>query len=60
MITCFMAMKTDWTDKKYLDRYKFDIMDKKINDRLVKTAMKGLKWLMFYKKTKRSFLKYKK
>lgn len=35
-------------------------MTKIINDRLLKTAIKGFKWLMFYKNTKRSYLKFKK
>lgn len=32
----------------------------KYNERLLQTVVKGLKWLMYYKKTKRAYLKYKK
>ncbi len=31
-----------------------------MNENLKKITIKGLKWLMFYKKTKRAYLKYKK
>ena len=60
MIKYFMELKNEWSMNKYLQRYKVDRMQNKINDRIVRVAIKGLKWLMFYKKTKRAYLKYKK
>lgn len=55
-----MAFKTELTEKIYLENYQIEPMNKKINERIVRTAINGWKWLMHYKRTKRSYLKYKK
>lgn len=53
-------MKTDWTEKNYLEVRQIGKIQSKIDKRLVRQTMEGLKWLMFYKKTKRAYLKYTK
>ena len=60
LATCFMAFKTEVTEKLYEQRYKIKPMKEIMNEKLKKIVIKGLKWLMFYKKTKRAYLKYKK
>lgn len=55
-----MAFKTEVTEKLYEQRYKIKPMKEIMNENLKKIVIKGLKWLMFYKKTKRAYLKYKK
>lgn len=60
LTTCFMAFKTELTEKKYVERYAIEPMKWKNKERYLRLAMKSFKWLMFYKKTKRAYLKYKK
>ena len=60
LIACFMGMKADWTEKSYGENYQIAKLEAKVDKRLVKQSMMGLKWLMFYKKTKRAYLKFKK
>ena len=54
-----MAFKNEVTDRKN-EESKIKPLQEKIEQRVVVTAMKGLKWLMFYKRTKRAYLKHKK
>lgn len=56
----FMAFKTEITERIYIERFKINPFMQKYNERLLKKSMNGLKWLMFYKKTKRAYLKFKK
>lgn len=59
MSTVFMALKQCWL-KTQTNKRKISPMLVRAKDNYVKDAMTRWKWLIFYKHTKRSYLKYKK